>query len=176
MSFGSRIEFRCRVRSWRHSGVRWESGVVLTTGRTPAMIEEELFSHILLFSSSCLGTFDAFSYYLDLYVFLLASSIKYGSDWAHEGPISSIFKDNRAHIVAVHNSKYNFSVRGMPLPMLGLGIGGGCGVGFGLGWGFGSGFGSQYRSSKVIFDGIQFDAKGQSDKSTVPASSKVLEN
>ncbi|KAL0907138.1 hypothetical protein M5K25_025682 [Dendrobium thyrsiflorum] len=64
---------------------------------------------------------------------------------------------------------------GMPLSMLGLGIGGGCGVGFGLGWGFGSGFGSQYRSSKVIFDGIQFDAKGQSDKSTVPTSSKVLE-
>ncbi|KAL0907148.1 hypothetical protein M5K25_025694 [Dendrobium thyrsiflorum] len=63
----------------------------------------------------------------------------------------------------------------MPLPMLGLGIGGGCGVGFGLGWGFGSGFGSQYRSSKVIFDGIQLDAKGQSDKSTVPAFSKSNE-
>ncbi|ONK76263.1 uncharacterized protein A4U43_C03F25790, partial [Asparagus officinalis] len=45
---------------------------------------------------------------------------------------------------------------------------GGCGVGLGLGWGFGSAFGSQYRSSRVIFHGIEFDNKSSADKSTSP--------
>ncbi|KAI5655216.1 hypothetical protein M9H77_32403 [Catharanthus roseus] len=48
---------------------------------------------------------------------------------------------------------------GMPLNFLGLGVGGGCGVGFGLGWGFGTGFGSQYRDSRVRFQGIDSDSK-----------------
>ncbi|KHG08479.1 hypothetical protein F383_15110 [Gossypium arboreum] len=34
--------------------------------------------------------------------------------------------------------------------------GGGCGIGFGLGWGFGSAYGSQYRSSRVTFQGLEF--------------------
>ncbi|CAK9182855.1 unnamed protein product [Ilex paraguariensis] len=38
-------------------------------------------------------------------------------------------------------------------------IGGGCGLGLGLGWGFGTAFGSQYRSSTVTFQGIDFDSK-----------------
>ncbi|KAM7514398.1 hypothetical protein LguiA_003981 [Lonicera macranthoides] len=46
---------------------------------------------------------------------------------------------------------------GMPLNILGLGVGGGCGVGLGLGWGFGTAFGSQYRSSTVTFQGIDFN-------------------
>lgn len=33
--------------------------------------------------------------------------------------------------------------------------GGGCGVGLGLGWGFGTAFGSQYRSSRVTFQGTE---------------------
>ncbi|KAK8696337.1 hypothetical protein V6N13_001473 [Hibiscus sabdariffa] len=45
---------------------------------------------------------------------------------------------------------------GMPLNILGLGAGGGCGVGVGLGWGFGSAYGSQYRSSTVAFQGLEF--------------------
>ncbi|XP_077214935.1 glycine-rich protein [Tasmannia lanceolata] len=56
---------------------------------------------------------------------------------------------------------------GMPLQTLGLGIGGGCGVGFGLGWGFGSAFGSQYRTTRVKFQGIDFD-KGQTTGRTEP--------
>ncbi|XP_022159834.1 protein TRIGALACTOSYLDIACYLGLYCEROL 5, chloroplastic-like isoform X2 [Momordica charantia] len=48
---------------------------------------------------------------------------------------------------------------GMPLNFLGLG--GGCGVGLGLGWGFGTAFGSKYRSSRMIFQGIEFDKKDQ---------------
>ncbi|KAK7283264.1 hypothetical protein RIF29_12671 [Crotalaria pallida] len=48
---------------------------------------------------------------------------------------------------------------GMPLNFLGLGAGGGCGVGVGLGWGFGSAFGSKYRSSRVTFQGVEFDSK-----------------
>ncbi|OMO70709.1 hypothetical protein COLO4_28544 [Corchorus olitorius] len=50
---------------------------------------------------------------------------------------------------------------GMPLNVLGLGAGGGCGVGFGLGWGFGSVYGSQYRSSRVTFQGIEFGKEDQ---------------
>ena len=42
--------------------------------------------------------------------------------------------------------------------------GGGCGVGLGLGWGFGSAFGSQYRSSRVTFQGLEFSSKGQNDE------------
>ncbi|RVW40430.1 hypothetical protein CK203_090030 [Vitis vinifera] len=41
---------------------------------------------------------------------------------------------------------------------------GGCGVGLGLGWGFGSAFGSQYRSSRVTFQGLEFSSKGQNDE------------
>lgn len=40
-------------------------------------------------------------------------------------------------------------------------VGGGCGVGLGLGWGFGTAFGSQYRSSTVTFQGIEFSGKDQ---------------
>ena len=47
----------------------------------------------------------------------------------------------------------------MPLNLLGLGAGGGCGVGVGLGWGFGTAFGSKYRSSRVTFQGVDFDSK-----------------
>lgn len=46
---------------------------------------------------------------------------------------------------------------------LGYGFeGGGCGVGLGLGWGFGTAFGSQYRTSRVQFQGVEFDRKEQS--------------
>ncbi|KAK7352465.1 hypothetical protein VNO80_17887 [Phaseolus coccineus] len=48
---------------------------------------------------------------------------------------------------------------GMPLNLLGLGAGGGCGVGVGLGWGFGTAFGSKYRSSRITFQGVEFDSK-----------------
>lgn len=50
---------------------------------------------------------------------------------------------------------------GMPLNFLGLGAGGGCGVGLGLGWGFGTAFGSKYRSSRMIFQGMELDSKDQ---------------
>lgn len=39
--------------------------------------------------------------------------------------------------------------------------GGGCGVGLGLGWGFGTAFGSQYRSSTLTFQGIEFSSNNQ---------------
>lgn len=39
--------------------------------------------------------------------------------------------------------------------------GGGCGVGLGLGWGFGTGFGSKYRSSRVVFQGVDFNKKSE---------------
>ncbi|XP_028806938.1 protein TRIGALACTOSYLDIACYLGLYCEROL 5, chloroplastic isoform X2 [Neltuma alba] len=44
--------------------------------------------------------------------------------------------------------------------------GGGCGIGVGLGWGFGTAFGSQYRSSRITFQGVEFDSKekGVSDE------------
>ncbi|KAL4359084.1 hypothetical protein AHAS_Ahas08G0042000 [Arachis hypogaea] len=63
---------------------------------------------------------------------------------------------------------------GMPLNFLGLGAGscynlvanddpsgsgGGCGVGVGLGWGFGTAYGSKYRSSRITFQGMEFDNK-----------------
>ncbi|KAF5175869.1 hypothetical protein FRX31_034543, partial [Thalictrum thalictroides] len=51
----------------------------------------------------------------------------------------------------------------MPLNILGLGAGGGCGVGLGLGWGFGTGFGSQYRTSRITFQGIDLK-KDQSNE------------
>ncbi|RYR47160.1 hypothetical protein Ahy_A07g033105 isoform C [Arachis hypogaea] len=38
-------------------------------------------------------------------------------------------------------------------------IGGGCGVGVGLGWGFGTAYGSKYRSSRITFQGMEFDNK-----------------
>ncbi|TYI75711.1 hypothetical protein E1A91_D06G026000v1 [Gossypium mustelinum] len=50
---------------------------------------------------------------------------------------------------------------GMPLNILGFGAGGGCGIGFGLGWGFGSAYGSQYRSSRVTFQGLEFGKDDQ---------------
>ncbi|WOK92334.1 hypothetical protein Cni_G01025 [Canna indica] len=62
---------------------------------------------------------------------------------------------------------------GMPLHTLGLGIGGGCGVGLGIGWGFGSGFGCKYRSSKVVFQGIEYGKKAIGDTAPVPDSSKL---
>ncbi|PKI42612.1 hypothetical protein CRG98_036994 [Punica granatum] len=52
---------------------------------------------------------------------------------------------------------------GMPLNFLGLGAGGGCGVGLGLGWGFGTAYGSQYRSSRVTFQGFEFSSKNQTE-------------
>ncbi|GFY95978.1 ARM-repeat/Tetratricopeptide repeat (TPR)-like protein [Actinidia rufa] len=61
---------------------------------------------------------------------------------------------------------------GMPLNFLGLGAGGGCGVGLGLGWGFGTAFGSQYRNSRVIFQGIDFKGKDQTDGKECANSSK----
>uniref|UniRef100_J3NDN6 Protein TRIGALACTOSYLDIACYLGLYCEROL 5, chloroplastic n=1 Tax=Oryza brachyantha TaxID=4533 RepID=J3NDN6_ORYBR len=55
---------------------------------------------------------------------------------------------------------------GMPLNMFGLGIGGGCGVGLGLGWGFGKAYGCQYRSSRVQFQGIEFQKKTEGDEAS----------
>ncbi|XP_022883530.1 uncharacterized protein LOC111400348 [Olea europaea var. sylvestris] len=52
----------------------------------------------------------------------------------------------------------------MPLNFLGLGAGGGCGVGLGLGWGFGTAFGSQYRNSRVTFEGTGFDRKNHNEE------------
>lgn len=43
--------------------------------------------------------------------------------------------------------------------------GGGCGVGVGLGWGFGTAYGSQYRSSRLTFQGTEIGKKNQSDGS-----------
>lgn len=42
--------------------------------------------------------------------------------------------------------------------------GGGCGVGLGLGWGFGSAFGSQYRSSRVTFQGLEIGNKVRNEE------------
>nr|XP_009795245.1 PREDICTED: cytochrome b5 [Nicotiana sylvestris]XP_016485365.1 PREDICTED: cytochrome b5-like [Nicotiana tabacum] len=53
---------------------------------------------------------------------------------------------------------------GMPLNFLGLGVGGGCGIGVGLGWGFGTAFGSQYRNSRVTFDGTDFVTKEHNEE------------
>ncbi|CAN4092617.1 unnamed protein product [Withania somnifera] len=66
---------------------------------------------------------------------------------------------------------------GMPLNILGLGVGGGCGIGVGLGWGFGSAFGSQYRNSRVTFEGIDFvnkaSSKERDSKELAKSSSKA---
>ncbi|KAK6938605.1 hypothetical protein RJ641_032113 [Dillenia turbinata] len=61
---------------------------------------------------------------------------------------------------------------GMPLNILGLGAGGGCGIGLGLGWGFGTAFGSQYRASRITFEGIDFSSKDQSDGKKIMDTSK----
>ncbi|KDP41648.1 hypothetical protein JCGZ_16055 [Jatropha curcas] len=63
---------------------------------------------------------------------------------------------------------------GMPLNILGMGAGGGCGVGLGLGWGFGTAFGSQYRSSSVTFQGMEFGRKEESDSSDSKVPSKSM--
>lgn len=44
--------------------------------------------------------------------------------------------------------------------------GGGCGVGVGLGWGFGTGVGSKYRSSRVVFQGVDFNKKSETEGTT----------
>ncbi|KAG5543540.1 hypothetical protein RHGRI_016317 [Rhododendron griersonianum] len=62
---------------------------------------------------------------------------------------------------------------GMPLNFLGLGAGGGCGVGLGLGWGFGTAFGSQYRSSRVMFQGVEFTNQSQTDSKESTNSSRI---
>lgn len=49
--------------------------------------------------------------------------------------------------------------------------GGGCGVGVGLGWGFGTAFGSKYRSSRVIFQGVDFDSKEKGNSTELSKSS-----
>ncbi|XP_060199357.1 cytochrome b5 [Lycium barbarum] len=53
---------------------------------------------------------------------------------------------------------------GMPLNFLGLGVGGGCGIGVGLGWGFGTAFGSQYRNSRVTFEGKDFNKESSEER------------
>ncbi|XP_030537945.2 cytochrome B5-like [Rhodamnia argentea] len=65
---------------------------------------------------------------------------------------------------------------GMPLNFLGLGAGGGCGVGLGLGWGFGTAFGSQYRSSTLTFQGIEFSSKDQGADKEVFTLSQVAQH
>ncbi|PWZ18302.1 hypothetical protein Zm00014a_044183 [Zea mays] len=62
---------------------------------------------------------------------------------------------------------------GMPLNTFGLG--GGCGVGLGLGWGFGNAFGCQYRSSRVQFQGIEFQKKAGGDESQKVVSPELAE-
>uniref|UniRef100_A0A0E0FCE7 Protein TRIGALACTOSYLDIACYLGLYCEROL 5, chloroplastic n=1 Tax=Oryza meridionalis TaxID=40149 RepID=A0A0E0FCE7_9ORYZ len=64
---------------------------------------------------------------------------------------------------------------GMPLNMFGLGIGGGCGVGLGLGWGFGKAYGCQYRSSRVQFQGIEFQKKTEGDEASSLVSPERVE-
>ncbi|KAG2621047.1 protein TRIGALACTOSYLDIACYLGLYCEROL 5, chloroplastic-like [Panicum virgatum] len=64
---------------------------------------------------------------------------------------------------------------GMPLNMFGLGIGGGCGVGLGLGWGFGNAYGCQYRSSRVQFQGIEFQKKADGDDAPKVVSPEIAE-
>lgn len=51
--------------------------------------------------------------------------------------------------------------------------GGGCGVGLGLGWGFGTAFGSQYRSSRVTFQGLEFGSDGKEFKDVSESNQKV---
>ena len=54
-------------------------------------------------------------------------------------------------------------------------IGGGCGVGLGLGWGFGNAYGCQYRSSRVQFQGIEFQKKAEGDDAPKVVSPDVAE-
>ncbi|KAF9619635.1 hypothetical protein IFM89_007956 [Coptis chinensis] len=61
---------------------------------------------------------------------------------------------------------------GVPLSILGLGAGGGCGVGLGLGWGFGTAFGSQYRTSKITFQGIDLTKDQRDEKMLTDLSKK----
>jgi hypothetical protein len=56
-----------------------------------------------------------------------------------------------------------------------LKIGGGCGVGLGLGWGFGNAFGCQYRSSRVQFQGIEFQKKVEGDEAPKVVSQELAE-
>ncbi|XP_061354263.1 cytochrome b5 [Gastrolobium bilobum] len=63
---------------------------------------------------------------------------------------------------------------GMPLNFLGLGVGGGCGVGVGLGWGFGTAFGSKYRSSRITFQGVEFDNKEKGNSTEISKPSPEL--
>ncbi|XP_047340658.1 protein TRIGALACTOSYLDIACYLGLYCEROL 5, chloroplastic [Impatiens glandulifera] len=62
---------------------------------------------------------------------------------------------------------------GMPLSFLGLGAGGGCGVGLGLGWGFGAAYGSQYRSTNVTFQGVDWSMPNKETLETAKDSQKV---
>ncbi|CAM0949791.1 unnamed protein product [Alopecurus aequalis] len=64
---------------------------------------------------------------------------------------------------------------GMPLNVFGLGFGGGCGVGLGLGWGFGNAYGCQYRSSRVQFQGIEFQKNSKGDEAPKVVSSGLVE-
>ncbi|XP_050945475.1 uncharacterized protein LOC127150830 isoform X1 [Cucumis melo] len=66
--------------------------------------------------------------------------------------------------------------KGMPLNFLGLGVGGGCGVGLGLRWGFGTTFGSKYRSSRMIFQGMEFDNKDQNQSYDIKDSKDSSRN
>ncbi|GMN34978.1 hypothetical protein TIFTF001_005013 [Ficus carica] len=65
---------------------------------------------------------------------------------------------------------------GTPLNFLGLGAGGGCGVGLGLGWGFGTAFGSQYRSSRLTFQGIEFGQKENDSGGEIKPLEKGTQN
>uniref|UniRef100_A0A0E0MMT5 Uncharacterized protein n=1 Tax=Oryza punctata TaxID=4537 RepID=A0A0E0MMT5_ORYPU len=53
--------------------------------------------------------------------------------------------------------------------------GGGCGVGLGLGWGFGKAYGCQYRSSRVQFQGIEFQKKTEGDEASTIVSPERVE-
>ncbi|KAK2974773.1 hypothetical protein RJ640_027134, partial [Escallonia rubra] len=62
---------------------------------------------------------------------------------------------------------------GMPLNLLGFGAGGGCGVGLGLGWGYGTAFGSQYRNSRVTFEGTDFSRTSDNDRKESDVQTKI---
>ncbi|GKV04493.1 hypothetical protein SLEP1_g16647 [Rubroshorea leprosula] len=78
-------------------------------------------------------------------------------------PYDVIYALSYIHICILSNffSNVFFFPAGVPLNFLGLGAGGGCGIGLGLGWGFGTAFGSQYRSSRVTFQGLEFGRENQ---------------
>jgi len=71
-------------------------------------------------------------------------------------------------------SPLNFLVSGL-LKFILLKIGGGCGVGLGLGWGFGNAFGCQYRSSRVQFQGIEFQKKAKGDEAPKVVAPELAE-